>query len=300
MATGPCGINCDTCRLNVREICSSCGPGTSPEAPGKLSAQKRILGASCAILTCAVDRSIEYCPRDCDEFPCNQFLRGPYPFSAGFLQMQERRRQQPIPLRAPSGETIPVPDQHWKDLAEGDIREICNRTEAKLYPPAGVLLPFLNEFLLVDIGGRRVCRQGPGQWDPVGHGLLELLCLAYLLHAKPEPLSHQLVSVRELRSAHFFAGPHELKTGPVLRRYGTDPKGFIAASERLGGEATDMADAAFRFMAFPKVPLYYLLWRGDEEFGARLSILFDRSVERHLAPDAIWGLVNLMSDLLAA
>jgi hypothetical protein len=59
-----------------------------------------------------------------------------------------------------------------------------------------------------------------------------------------------------------------------------------------------MADVAYRFAAFPKVPLYYLLWVGDAEFPPRLSILFDRSIDKHLAADAIWGLVNLMSEIL--
>ena len=66
----------------------------------------------------------------------------------------------------------------------------------------------------------------------------------------------------------------------------------------MGGELIDMADAAYMFQAFPRVPLYYLFWEGDEEFRPRLSVLFDRSIERHLATDIIWGVVNLVSDIL--
>ena len=32
MPTGACGIDCNTCRLNVQGRCSTCGSGTSPEA----------------------------------------------------------------------------------------------------------------------------------------------------------------------------------------------------------------------------------------------------------------------------
>ncbi len=60
----------------------------------------------------------------------------------------------------------------------------------------------------------------------------------------------------------------------------------------------DLADAAYRLTPLPKIPLYYLLWEGDEEFKPNLSILFDRSIERHLSADAIWGLVILVSDAL--
>ena len=120
----------------------------------------------------------------------------------------------------------------------------------------------------------------------------------YLLNVGPEPLSQDLVSVQELNCFHFFQGSHELKVRPLLERYGNDLNGFKKAAESLGGEVLDLADAAFKVPAFPKVPLYYLLWEDDQEFKSRLSILFDRSIEHHLAADAIWGLVNLVSDTL--
>jgi hypothetical protein len=84
----------------------------------------------------------------------------------------------------------------------------------------------------------------------------------------------------------------------VLERFGRDLKGFRKAAESLGGEAQNLADAAFRIPAFPKVPLYYLLWEGDDEFEPRISVLFDRSIESHLSADAIWGLVALTSESL--
>jgi hypothetical protein len=107
-----------------------------------------------------------------------------------------------------------------------------------------------------------------------------------------------MVSVKELKSAHFFTGPHALKIKPLLDCYGNNLDRFSEAAERARGEVLDLADIAYRFQAFPRVPLYYLLWKGDEEFKPRLSILFDRSIEHHLAADAIWGLVNLVSDVL--
>jgi len=137
-----------------------------------------------------------------------------------------------------------------------------------------------------------------GEWEPVIHPLLELLVLVYLLKAGPQPLSGELVSTKELKTAHFFQGPHELNVGGVLERFGSDPKGFAKAAGSLGGEGMNLAEAAFRIPAFPKVPLCYLLWAGDEEFEPRVTVLFDRSIESHLSADAIWGLVALVSEAL--
>jgi len=120
MPTGACGINCDTCRLNLRGICSTCGSGTSQEGQVKMAAQERIMGAPCPILACAAVNHVEFCLRDCKLFPCDNFNNGPYPFSQGFLNMQTRRRKEKLKARAPYGGTVSVPEAYWDDLKKMD------------------------------------------------------------------------------------------------------------------------------------------------------------------------------------
>jgi hypothetical protein len=187
---------------------------------------------------------------------------------------------------------------YWEELDERDPNSLCRNALAKNYSPMGLILPFLNEVLLIDGRNRCLHCQVNGEWQRANAPLLELLCLLYLLRATPDPLHGEMVSVQELKCAHFFRGPHELNLRPLLRRFGNDAGGFLAHGAALAGQSLELADASFRLMPFPKVPLYCLLWRGDQEFEPTLSILFDRSVEHHLAADAIWGLVNLMSDIL--
>ncbi|MFH1624975.1 MAG: DUF3786 domain-containing protein, partial [Pseudomonadota bacterium] len=226
-----------------------------------MAAQERILGQPCPVLACAVENRVEYCPRDCNRFPCTLFRAGPYPFSHGYLDMQERRRSEKQTGRTPSGNAVEVPTEYWDDLERRDIEEICENALAAEHP-AGLILPFLTEHLLLDRQNRCLYRQEQEKWNPVENPLLELLCLVYVLDAGSEPLSHEMVSVKELKTAHFFQGPHELKVRPLLERYGNDLDGFRGAAERLGGEPLDLADAAYRLLAFPKVPLYYLFWKG--------------------------------------
>ena len=145
---------------------------------------------------------------------------------------------------------------------------------------------------------RRILRQAPSGWEPVSDPLLELLCLVYLLNASPASVQDHVVGVRELQGARFFSGPHDLDVQPLLSRFGKDPAGFRKAAEQLQGEPVDLADVAYRFQAFPKIPIYYLLWEGDDEFPARLTVLFDRSIDGHMAPDAVWGLFNLVTGRL--
>lgn len=97
MHVGPCGLACSACGLYHRGECAPCGPGNSIEARIKISAQEQ-LGFRCPVLACAISQGIDYCSRDCPQFPCPRFERGPYPLSHAFLQMY-RRRSQKLPCR---------------------------------------------------------------------------------------------------------------------------------------------------------------------------------------------------------
>jgi hypothetical protein len=49
---------------------------------------------------------------------------------------------------------------------------------------------------------------------------------------------------------------------------------------------------------FPRVPLTIVIWRRDEEFAARASILFDQTAAAQLPLDALLAAVNLTVDAL--
>lgn len=299
MPTGACGINCDVCRLNVRGVCSTCGPGTSVAAKKKLEAQQRILGRPCAILDCARTNKLEYCLRDCRLFPCDNFENGPYPYGSGFLSMQKRRRLEKPKDTIPDEVKIVVPSDFWDELEKNDRTQIRTKALAMALPPNGLILPFLNHEILVDIDTRCLKIASAGGWTKFNDPMLELMTLVYLNHATQTPFTNSVVGAKDLKGAHFFQGPHELRVNRLIKRYGDDPDGFKQAAENMGGAATDMAEAAFRLKPFPRIPLYYLLWRGDGEFKPRVSILFDSSIEAHLPPDAIWGVAQLVTRILA-
>jgi len=201
-------------------------------------------------------------------------------------------------LGKPKNSIIKVPPKYWDDLKKMNMKRVCERSLAISHDSGGLLILFLDQDVLVDIENRCLLRIYPDRGEKIDNPLLELVILVYLLNATPDLIRREMISVSDLKDAHFFQGPHTLKTGPVLKRFGRDIRGFKKVSESLAGEFLDLADAAYKFSPLPKIPLYYLLWEGDHEFEANLSVLFDRSIERHLSADAIWGLVNLVSNAL--
>ena len=299
MPTAACGIDCDVCKLYLLGTCSSCGPGTSLQAEKKLAVQQQLLGDTCSILACANMNQVAYCMRDCSQFPCDNFHTGPYPYSKGFLNMQARRLKQRPPAYAPDGSRVSVAAAYWDELQQKDVTAICNLTLFTPFSSTQMLFHFLQEDVMVDFEDRCLKRRNDNGWQKTDDPLLELVTVLYLINVNDiYPMGKDIVGVKDLKEGHFFQGPHALKTEPLLQRYGRDLKGFRQAAEFLEGEARDMADAAYKLLPFPRVALYFLLWKGDDEFAPQMTVLFDRPIESVLAADAIWALVNRVSTAL--
>jgi len=269
------------------------------EAQKKLEAQKRLLGKPCPILACASMNQVDYCMRDCIVFPCDNFTSGPYPFSEGYLTMQERRRKQRPPALDHNHTPVAVPAEYWDQLRQRDLAELCNWTLAQPHEECGLQIRCLHQDILVDVAGGCLKRLVQGRCEVVKDPLLELITLLYLNNVDgTHPLGKDLAGPQDLKEAHYFIGSHALPLAPLLERYGDDLAGFKEAAEYLGGQALDIADAAYRLLPFPRVPLYYLLWEGDEEFAPKLSVLFDRSIEKIFSASAIWTLVKVVNTAL--
>ncbi len=299
MPTGACGINCDVCKLRLLGTCSTCGSGRSQAAEKKLAAQQRIFGQTCTILACACLNHIEYCMRDCNAFPCGNFALGPYPFSRGFLRMQERRLQETPPAFDPHGHPVKVPPAYWDKLKERDMNTLCNLTLSNPCSPEELVFHSFQEDVRIDLKNRCLKRLCNNAWEKINDPLLELITLLYMTRVDSfHPLGRDLVSKKDLKEAHYFKDQHDLNLVPLLERYGNDMSGFRQTAEYLEGRSMEMADSAYMLLPFPRVPLYYLFWKGDEEFGPRISILFDRSIQEYFSASGIWGLVNFVSTAL--
>jgi hypothetical protein len=266
-------------------------------AAAKSTVQRRVLGYPCAILECARLNHIDYCPRDCPSFPCHNFTTSNYPFGQGFLKMQQRRRNQGPPAVDPSGRPVEVSDEQWDILCNRDVKELSNFTLIDIDMKSGYLcFPFLNRTILVDTGHRCLMEKGEGQtrWQKISIALLEVSVLEYLTRVnRLYPLGREMVGTDDLVDAHYFEEGDRLNKGSLLARYGDDPNGFSASGQHLKGQPQDMADAAFRLTPLPRIPIYYLLWLGSNEFPPRVSILFDRSIQEALSAPSIWSLVSL-------
>ncbi len=209
--------------------------------------------------------------------------------------MQIKGRLETLPSQTATNERITVPLSHWNDLSKRDISKLCRTVLAKRTTSGAIQLRFLKDELRIDLKRHCIYRLQKANWKKTNDPYLELICLVYLLNAGDNRLLNEMVGANDLKDAHFFQGPHALRTDALVKQFGKHINGFKQAAEALGGRPVALADAAYILFPFQNIPLYYLLWEGDVEFEPGFSILFDRSIESHLPADAIWGLINWVS-----
>lgn len=121
--------------------------------------------------------------------------------------------------------------------------------------------------------------------------LFSLFIVYYLLHCEKTGASGEWISEKDVPGgATFFRGPHEIPSHLISERFGDDVGSFGRVCAHLSGTPLEMGDAAYRFEITSKIPVAVLLWEGDGEFPPAASILYDRTITRHLTPDIIFVL----------
>jgi hypothetical protein len=193
--------------------------------------------------------------------------------------------------------TEPVHKIHpslFENLARADHTVICRRSMAYYDEAEGsYFLDFLRERYCIE-PHNCVIKSVPG---PIPQGApsvdLQVIMITYLLNALEIPLAKKLVAGSSLKGGKcFFQGAHGFPLDPLVKQYGWDVDGFVDQGLSLGATREHYGDAGLRFAALPRVPVVMVLWGAEEEFPARLNVIFDATIDKHLPLDAILGLVT--------
>ena len=193
---------------------------------------------------------------------------------------------------------------YWNKLIQLHPTDVCNRTEAVYNPTReGFVLPVYHLRYFILPKEKKILRM---EWkdQPVEeelHPFFYLMVLVYLIQARDIKPTHTWVSEKDLKGGFtFFQGPHSLQVKELEDLYGRDMETFLKAGKRLGGSEIFFGDKGFVLEVFPKVPLAYILWKGDKEFPPRIRVLFDSTIESNLPLDIVWCMVAETSRRLMA
>jgi hypothetical protein len=148
-----------------------------------------------------------------------------------------------------------------------------------------ILRYFDLEYRVCRKDGAVVYRNAPGD-PPVTE---KVLIIHYLIFAGPQPLSGESVSFREIPGGGsiYYSNFQKRAIDPLVKAFGNQPAAFATAAGALGGVPEKYGTVSSTLLAFPLVPVTYVLWRGDAELPASGSILFDASVAGFLPVEDI-------------
>jgi hypothetical protein len=173
-----------------------------------------------------------------------------------------------------------------------DLSDLCART-GSTQEPGAITLTFINR-------GYRI------RWPEVAFSFTDsdaevslkdrVLILHYLATAKGTPVSGEVITYRDVPDGLGYYDVFQKRAiRPWLSRFAVQPEGFIKAGAALGAKTGEFGDASIRVMAFERVPVTLVLWRGDDEFPAEGGTLFDASVVDYLSAYAITELCEVIA-----
>ncbi len=188
----------------------------------------------------------------------------------------------------------------WEQLDKLDRQKTAKRAKCQYRSdPERYVIALLNTEYAVHLSDKEIFSEQAGS-PPEPAEFLEQLCvLSYLINAQDLPLANKFVGPETLPSGQFFfRGLHKLPTEKLESAFGECPERLYQIAEQFDAKRCEFGDASIELHVLPRIPLTIVLWRSDEEFGGRASILFDQTAGTHLPLDALGAAVNLTVEAL--
>jgi hypothetical protein len=167
-------------------------------------------------------------------------------------------------------------------LKEKDLKETAEKAGVN-YRKDGegeeIVIPFFSDPYTV--------RFPQGEFSSPGKKTVSLVVRALLLHhllkADGTLLTGRWIAYKDIPGCLLYAGVFARRvTEPLIKRFGRSAKLFQEAGKGLSGEPAAVGDASFILHPFPRIPVQYVLWEGDDEFPPSAQLLFDSSVDHYL------------------
>ena len=152
---------------------------------------------------------------------------------------------------------------------------------------------YLNQLYLISLPDIEISPMGSEETIPLRD---KILILHYLSQAKGTPINNKIISYKELpEGRNYFPTFSKRAIKPILDHFGEEPERLVDVAAKFGGYKVDYGDVAVTINAFPRVPITFVLWKGDEEFPTEGNILFDSTIPDYLSTEDI----NVLCEAIA-
>jgi hypothetical protein len=188
-------------------------------------------------------------------------------------------------------------------LAQADIRKQCERSGAELQFDGTVNIRYLNQTYCLAIEKATVYIRDSTQEVPLRD---KILLMHYFVQSQGTPPSKNQITYRDLPGGLVYYPTFVKRTiEPLIDCFGSIPSRIIKAGEILGASSAYMGDASLLINAFPRVPIYIIMWQSDTELPPGGNLLFDANITDDLESEDVtivcetitWRLINYARNL---
>ena len=176
----------------------------------------------------------------------------------------------------------PAHDKALEALAALSPEEAARKAAVEYNSEQGFfIVPFMNVRHRVGFPGGEIYTEEGNQEV----SLTDRVCiLHYLTHASDCLMTGRQITFKELPNGSIYVGPFNNRAvRPLVSIFGSCPERLLDAAEKLGGNRVEgIGDWAVTVKVFPKVPITFVIWEGDDEFPPSGNILYDSSTPLHL------------------
>ena len=177
-----------------------------------------------------------------------------------------------------------------------DIEQQCLRSDAQyrvIDSQKVIIIEYLNQSYQITLPDIEISLAEGKKEVPLRD---KILILHYFTLAKGTLTTNKIIAYKELpEGASYFPTFSKRAIKPLLDHFGNEPRRLVDVAAKLGGHKADYGDVAVTINAFSRVPITFVLWRGDEEFPPEGSILFDSTISDYLSTEDI----NVLCETIA-
>ena len=186
-----------------------------------------------------------------------------------------------------------------KKLASMTSEEICLNSGASPIDQNKVMINYLNRPYLVTVPSGEISPEDKKENVPIKD---QILILHYLTQAKGTPFTNKVITYGQIEGGKFYI-PVFIKRNidPLLKSFSHGPDLLLEVAQRMGGTRAAYGDVSVSIDAFPRVRIFFILWKGDDEVPPNGNILFDGNIPHYLTSEdvcvltetLVWKLVRM-------
>jgi len=186
-----------------------------------------------------------------------------------------------------------------KKLSCMKAEEICRNSGASRIDDNTILIQYLNRPYQVALSTGEVSLKEKEEKVPIKD---QILILHYLTQAKGTPFTNKVITYGQIEGGKFYI-PVFIKRNidPLLKSFSHRPELLLEVAQRMGGTKAAYGDISVSIDTFPRVRIFFILWKGDDEVPSNGTILFDGNIPHYLTSEdvcvltetLVWKLVRM-------